>query len=314
MVGRIAGIISYKDNELRNYKRMRISHIDFIDDLEVSRALVREVASWAKEEGMTELHGPLGFSDMDKEGMLLEGYEERSLLITIYNFPYYVEHFEKLGFEKSVDWVEYRLQIPEKQDERFSRIAEMIKKRLHVRLLDLKKPKDVMPYIDKIFDLLDEAYKDLYGTVPLNAEQRKAYKEQFFPLLNMKFVPVVVDESDDVVAFGLAVPSMAKAMQKNGGRLFPFGFLPVLKALKKAEALDLYLVAVKPELQGKGLNAILIDYVLKNAQAAGVPYAETGPELELNEKVQAQWKSFERQLVRRRRCWIIPVDKCLSGN
>ena len=307
IVGRVAGIINHADNRLRGYRRMRISHMDFVDDLAVSSALVKAVQAYAREAGLDELHGPLGFCDLDKEGMLVEGFDLPNTFVTLYNYPYYVTHFEQLGFTKSVDWVEHRIKVPKEPDPKVARIADIVAKRLKLHVLEIKKTKELIPHVPAVFELLDEAYKDLYGTVPITKKQQDAYVKQFFSMLNIDYVPLVFDEAGELVAFGIAVPSMSAAMRRCRGRLFPFGFLSVLRALKHNDVVDLYLVAVKPELQGKGVNALLINYVLNNAIRNGVVYAESNPELEENEKVQSQWKFFEREQVRRRRCWIKPV-------
>ena len=304
IAGRIAAILSHKANEKWGTDRMRFCRVDFIDDEEVSAALFQAVENWARERGLKEVIGPIGFCDFDKEGMLVEGFEEKDMFITIYNYPYYIKHLEKLGYGKEVDWIEYVIKVPDHVDERVKKFSQKIMERYGLRYLDIKKKKDVKPYIRNIFKLLDDAYKDLYGTVPLNEGQIDWYVGQFLTLLNIHFIKVVLDKNDQVVAFGLAAPSFSEALRKNHGKLFPFGFIPVLKAMKHVKRLDLYFVAVKAEYINRGLPAILMEKMTESAMEQGVEYAETGPELEMNEKVQALWKSYDARQHRRRRCFI----------
>lgn len=309
IAGRIAGIINRKFIEKWGRKNARFSWVDFIDDEEVSGLLFKTVEEWAKSKGMESIHGPLGFCDMDREGMLIEGFEEMSMLITNYNYPYYPEHLEKNGFLKDIDWVEYEVKVPECIPERVARINDAVLKRLNMKILDARKPKDLVPYIKGIFELVNESYKELYGVVPLTDRQIEAYTKQYFAFINVDYVRIILDESNKVAAFGIAMPSLSKAMRKSGGRLLPFGFIHILKALKKNDCVDLYLVAVRPELQSKGINALLLTEINKSAIKNGILKAETGPELESNIKVQALWKHYETRQHKRRRCYIKHVNE-----
>jgi ribosomal protein S18 acetylase RimI-like enzyme len=304
VVGRVAAVISSGHRQKWNQAYMRFGWIDFIDDAEVSSALMAQVEAWAKEKKLTAVHGPLGFTDMDHAGMLVEGFDEMSTLITIYNFPYYPHHLEALGYKKDVDWVEYEITVPQTPDPKIAKLSEIIKKRENLRLLEFKDKKDLLPYAPAIFGLLNEGYRNLYGYVPLNDEQVKLYTKQYFDFIIPEFVPVVVDEQNRLVAFGITMPSLTRAMQKANGRLFPFGFIHVLRALKKNDRADLYLVTVKPEYQGKGVNAILIDHISRVFAKFGIRKAESNPELETNHQVQGQWKRFETRQHKRRRCYI----------
>ncbi|MDD4493784.1 MAG: GNAT family N-acetyltransferase [Eubacteriales bacterium] len=304
IAGRIAGLINHKYNEVNNFKHARFGWIDFIDDEEVSQTLIETVENWAREKGMTHIHGPLGFCDLDRQGMLLEGYDDLGMLITIYNYPYYPVHLEKLGYQKDIDWVEFELKVPESIPEKLERINEIVLKRSKLRILDVKKPKEFLPYAEGLFELMEEAYKDLYGAVPLNEKQVESYIKQYFGFVNPNFVKIILDNDDKIAAFGITMPSLSTALQKTGGRLFPFGFISILKAIKKNDRLDLYLVAVRPDLQGKGVTALLLTEINKAAIKHGIKYAETGPELENNSKVQALWKFFEVRQHKRRRCFI----------
>jgi len=305
-VGRVCALLNHKYNEVWNVKRMRFTRLDFIDDYRVSEALMKAVEDWVLEKGMDEVQGPMGFSDLDKQGMLVEGFNEYNMFITIYNHPYYMEHMERLGYVKDVDWIEFQVFPPDKKDDSIDHIAELALKKYNLRVLRPKKTKEVLPYAKGIFDLVYEAYKDLYGVIPLNEKQVNMYINQFINFVDPRFLSVVVDENDTPVCFGVMMPSLAKATRKNNGHLFPFGFIPVLKTLfsKKVEVLEALLIAVKPELQGKGINAILMKDILKNALDAGVKYAETGPMLETNHKIHATWRRFNIRQHKRRRCYL----------
>ena len=307
IVGRVAAIISHKANEKWNTRRMRFWMLDFIDDLEVSRALMDRIAQWAKEKGLNEIHGPLGFCDLDKEGMLIEGFEEQDMFITIYNYPYYPEHMEKLGFIKDVDWVEYRVAVPEEND-KLQQMRDIILKRNNLRIIPLKSMKDVKPYLSKVFDMLDAEYDHLYGTVPLVQEQRDWYYKQFINFLNTEYICLIVDKDDNLAAFGVGVPSLGQAVKKHKGRLLPFGIFGMLRALKKNDTLELFLIAVRKDLQSQGVTAVLFNEVAKSARKNGIRYAETGPELEMNLKVNNLWKHFDARQHRRRRCYIKKLD------
>lgn len=305
IVGRIGAILSEVANKKWGHKRMRFTQVDFIDDAEVVDALFGAVEAYAREKECLEVHGPLGFSDLDREGMLVEGYNLRSLFYTYYNHPYYNEHMARLGYTKDVDWVEMLIHVPKNPPEKLARIADLVQKRGKYSVAKLSRRRDIKPYVRPAFDLLNDAYANLYGVVPLTERQVVHYMKKFLPLLDPRFVKFVLNEEGRMVAFGVAAPSLSGAFQKNKGRLYPFGFIQVLRALKgKNEALELFLVAVRPDLQGSGVNSILINEILKNVVGTSIHLAETGPELETNEKVQAQWRFFETEQHKRRRCYI----------
>ena len=307
IVGRIGAILSYKANEKWGTQRMRFSQVDFIDDIEVSTALFAAVENWAKEKNCNQVHGPLGFCDLDREGMLVDGFDKRSMFITYYNEPYYNEHLEKLGYKKDTDWVEYKIMAPEmnsEKSEKMHKIAEHIMKRKKLHKVKVKTRFGFAPYVTKVFELVNSAYAPLYGVVDLNEKQIKKYANKFIPLLNPKYTCFVMDENNNMVAFGVSAPSVAEAMKKSRGRLFPTGWVHVLKAFEQSKALDMFLIAVRPDLQGSGVNAVILDHLIQNASKNGIKYAETGPMLETNAKILAQWKSFDTELHKRRRCYI----------
>ena len=257
--------------------------------------------------GLTEVHGPLGFSDLDKEGLLVEGFNRMGSTVTIYNYPYYPVHFEKHGYAKDIDWVEYRIRVPKGEDKRIARVQELAKKvmqRSNVRFYHLKKIKDAAPIVIQLFDLISECYKELYGTVPYTEKMAKDYLRRFTPLLNPDYAKFIIDENDKLVGFGLAAPSLAMAFKKSRGRLFPLGWLYLLRAVKKPKELELYLVAVHPEYQKSGLAALLMNEITASAIKNGIEFAESSPELETNKRIQDFWKNYDVEQHKRRRCYI----------
>lgn len=304
-VGRIAAIISSAANLKWNTKRIRFSRVDFIDDYEVSEALFQAVEEWGRLAGLTEIHGPIGFCDMDQEGMLVEGFEEEGMFLTIYNHPYYIEHLNRLGYQKDIDWVEFRVTIPKEPDTKMDNLAEMVLKKHKVRLVELKSRSEIKPYIPQVLKLLNVCYGNLYGTVDLSPAQIQKYLNQYILLINPDYLKLLVDSEDELIGFGLAMPSLNKAAKKSNGRLFPFGWYHILRApYAKATVLDLYLVGVAPEMQNKGMTAVLLNSMAATARKNGFLYAETGPELETNHQVQSMWKYYETVNHKRRRCFI----------
>ena len=308
IVGRIGAILSHKANETWNTRRMRFTQVDFIDDREVSAALFAAAEDWARSLGCTQIHGPLGFCDMDREGMLVEGFDERSMFITYYNHPYYNEHLQALGYIKDTDWVENLIEIPPADSEnaqKLRKLSQWLLKRGSYHKADISSKSQITPrHIEQVFHLVNKAYAPLYGVVALSDEQVRRYARKFLPMVHPDYLCLVMNEQEELVAFGVCVPSMAEALRRCRGRLFPTGWFHVLRAMKKNDTIDLLLIAVDPQLQGTGLNAIVMDHILQGAQKNGIAYAETGPTLEVNDKVQSQWKFFERRQHKRRRCYI----------
>ncbi len=307
IAGRIAGILNQRHVEKWSQRYMRFGWIDFVDDEAVCRALLSAVEGWAREKGMTAVHGPLGFTDLDREGMLVEGFDEPATLATIYNHSYYPKHLEACGYRKDIDWVEYEMPLPE-ENEKISRLAATVMRRNNLHLLDVKHKRQMLKYADDLFELLQEAYSHLYGFTPLSRKQVDAYIRQYFGFMSPEFVPIVLDEHDRMIAFGITLPSLSSALQKAKGRLLPFGFLHLLHALRHNDRADLYLVAICEEYQGLGVNAILIQRMIEVFRRKGIRIVESNPELENNIRVQAQWKHFERRQHKRRRCYIQFLD------
>jgi len=304
IAGRIAGIINRRYIEAWKNNYARFSYIDFIDDADVSKALFDTAEKWAKENKMEKIHGPLGFTDFDAEGMLVDGFDELGTYGAIYNYPYYVSHIEKYGYTKDADWIEFQVKPPAQLLEKVNRIAAIVSQKYGLKVLRVKKAKELLPYGREIFYLINRAYKDLFGFVQLTDKQIDLYIKEYFSFIKPEFVPVVMDNRNKIVAFGITMPSLSKALQKNKGRLFPFGFLAVLKAMKTNTMADLYLVAVDPDMQDKGINALLINEMNKTFIKNNITLVETNRELETNMKVQSQWKGMEARQHKRRRCYI----------
>lgn len=307
IVGRVAAIINHKANATWGKKAVRFGWIDFIDDLDVSRALLKAVEQWGADKGMTIMEGPLGFTDMDAEGMLIEGFEELSTMATIYNYPYYPEHMEKLGLGKAIDWVEMKLMVPEKLPEQYEKIARIVQQRLNLHVRKLRSVKEIrrtgVGY--KIFDLVNEAYKPLFGYSEMTKGQIDRYINEYLPILDLNMVTLVEDANNELVGVGISMASLSRALQKAKGRLWPFGWWHLLKALfiKRPPILDLLLIAIKPEYQGKGVNAIMFADLIPIYIKYGFEWGETNPELEVNDKIQSQWHYLDNRIHKRRRCY-----------
>lgn len=305
IVGRIAAMINPVSNVTWNQKFARFGWVDFIDNEEVSKALFDAAIDWAKSKGMTSIHGPLGFTDFDHEGTLIEGFEKQGTLAAIYNYPYYSSHIEQNGFVKDSDWKEYLITIPKEFPEKYFRIANIVKQKYKLTALQFKSRKEVIDnYAHKVFELLNLSYSHLYGFTKLNEEQKKFYIKLYFSFFRVDTVSIIVDEKDNVIALGIAMPSFTKALQKAKGHLFPLGWFYMLRALKKNDMVDLYLMAVHPDYQNKGVNSIMFAELMPRFAKNGYKFAETNPELESNTKMSSQWGSFENVNHKRRRVYI----------
>jgi len=305
IVGRVAAIINRRYIEKWGNKYARFGWVDFVEDFEVAQALIGAVESWARERGMEGLHGPLGFTDLDREGLLVEGFDRVATLATIWNPPYYADYLERLGYAKDTDWVEFLIPVPDEVPEKVRRVNEILAKRTGVRIFEWKSKKALAArYAKDLFALIDEAYAGLYGTTPLSPRQVEAYTAQYFGFVDPRFTKVLVDEEERLVGFGIAMPSLSRALQKGRGRLFPLGWLYLLSALRKPEILDLYLVGVKKEWQSRGIVALLLSSINESAREAGIKFAESNPELEDNKAVHGLWNAHERSCHKRRRVYL----------
>ena len=306
IVGRIAGIINRRSNEVWNQKRARFGFVDFIDDDEVVDALFNAVRQWAKQQGMEGLCGPMGFTDLDHEGMLVHGFDQLGTMATIYNHPYYPQQLERMGFVKDQDWHEFKVFVPDCVPEKHLRIGEIVKRKYGLKVVKCKSKKEVMPYARPLFETLNISYAPLYGFSPLTDKQIDYYINMYIPMLRLDLLTLIVREEDNaVVGFGISIPSLSRALQKSKGQLWPFGWFHLLKALRsKPEIVDLYLMGVLPEYQSKGVNALLFNDLIPIYKSLGVVYAESNPELESNNAVQAQWDYFQREHHKTRRVFI----------
>jgi len=303
--GRIAGIINKRYIEKWGNRYARFGWVDFIDDPEVSRALFNAVEEWASAKGMQAVHGPLGFTDLDREGLLIEGFSERATLAENYNYPYYQVHVEALGYRKDIDWLEFQVSTPREIPEKVKRVTEILAKRSGVHLYEWRNKKEIVQKFGKpLFDLIDETYAKLYGTTPLSERQIQMYIKQYLGFVDPRFTKILVDEKEQLIGFGITMPSMSEAFYRSKGRIFPFGWYHILKALRHPKVLDMYLVAVKPEYQARGVVAILMNAIQQSAIEAGIEYAETNLELETNVEVQGIWKDYPKRQHKRRRAYI----------
>lgn len=310
IVGRVAAIINNLANEKWNQKSVRFGWIDFIDDREVSAALMKAVEDYGRSKGMTEMVGPLGFTDMDPEGMLTHGFDQLGTMATIYNYPYYSKHFEAMeGYSVDNTYVEYKIFVPDRVPEKMAKIAQMIQTRYGLRVKKLTK-KEIFEegYGYKIFELINTTYSHLYGYSPLTDRQIEQYINMYFPLADLSLITLIEDSTaNKLVGVGITIPSLSKALQKcRRGRLLPFGWWPVLRAIKahKTKIVDLLLVGVLPEYRSKGANALLFSDLIPRYQAYGFEWGETQVEMETNDSVQSQWTAFDHQIHKRRKCYI----------
>ena len=304
-VGRIAGIINSLVNQRERKQEGRFGFVDFIDDEEVVDALMRAVEQWAKEKGMTCLTGPLGFTDMDPEGCLIEGFDQLGTQATIYNYPYYPKHFERLGFVKDVDWVEFKVIVPEQIPEKMVKIGNIVQHRFNLHLVKMNSTKElVKKYGNEIFALINESYDSLFGYSPLSEKQVKHYINVYLPFLPLDHISLVADANDKLVGVGISVPSLSRALIKSRGRMLPFGWYHMLKAIKHEGRIeDLLLIAVAPEYQSKGVNSLFFVDLIPAFNKRGYEWAETNIELENNENVQKQWQYFDIKQHKRRRAF-----------
>ena len=307
VVGRIAAIINHRANERWNRRQVRFGWFDFIDDLEVSTALLRAVEDWGRKQGMTEIAGPLGFIDTDREGMLIDGFDELATMYVNYNYPYYPRHMEQIGgFEKDNDYVELKVRVPEVVPAKFAKITEMVRRRYGLRVHKFTRNELIRQGMGRqVFDLLNATYKDLYGFSQLSGSQIDKLVNDYIKIADLNLVTAIMD-GDHMVGFGITFPSFSRALQKTrDGRFLPFGWWHLLKILKwhRTDTVDLLLIGVLPEYRGKGANALIFDDLIRQFQAYGFTWAETGPQMESNESVLSQWQYLESRQHRRHRCY-----------
>ena len=308
LVGRIAGLINKKDNELRGKKMVRFSRFECVDDIEVFKALLSAVEKFGKEKGMEIIHGPWGFNDTDREGMLTYGFDLRSTYATNYYYPYFSENMKKLGYADESKWIERSFEI--KSYERITRIAEMLKKKYGlIDVSDFMSVKKIMKtYGDKMFNTLNDAYKDLDGYVPIEGKAKKNVLSQFATIVNVKYISFVIDKNDEVAAFGIVLPSICDTLIKHKGKLFPTGWIGVLRSIKHPKEMEMALIGVKSEYKNSGINAIVIEKIMRSLTNSDVKRVESNPMLETNLNIQQQWKFAENEIIKKRQTYVKNID------
>lgn len=306
VVGRVVGVVNRKANETWKLRNVRFSMIEFIDDLAVSKALLDAVTAWGKALGMDWLQGPMGVTDFDKEGMLVEDFELRGSMTAYYNPEYYPRHMEQLGLVKEVDWLQVRIRIPKEVPARYARVAQYAREQFGLKVVKAKRHEvQKGAYGPKIFKLLNEAYASLFGFAALSSEQAQKFLDKYVPLFNMDFVPIVENEQGELVGIAVTMTSLTEALQKSRGRMWPIGWYHLLKSLKvkNENNTEMLLIAVRPDYQGLGVNALFFDDLIPLYNKYGIEWAETGPQLEDNVRELSQWKPLHPEIVKRRRCW-----------
>ena len=309
-VGRVASIINRRANEKWGVKHVRFGWFDFIDDMEVSHALLDTVAVWGRERGMTAMNGPVGFTDFDHEGLLLEGYDHLAVMASLYNHPYYVKHVDAYGLTKEADWVELQVFPPKEVPQRIKRICDIVRQRSHVHVEKVKNARELVRRFGITYmDVIDEAYQKLYNFQPMTDKQKHYYKDMYFPILNFDFVTLVVNDGGELVGVGLGMPDIAPALRRCGGHLLPFGWYHLLKALKakRMDSFSFLLIAVRPDYQGQGINALFLEDQIPIINRYGIRKLETTNMLETNTKVIDFFTQFDYRQHKRHRAYIKPL-------
>lgn len=305
IVGRIVGVVSHKSNNTWNKRIVRFTYIEFVDDLEVSKALLDAVAKWGKTYGMNEIQGPMGIIDFDKEGMLIEDFDLPGCFMEFWNPPYYKSHMEQLGFKKGADWLQIRFEVPEQIPPRFQRVADYSKQEFGVHVVRKTKKEITQGYSHKIFELLNESFAHLYGFAPFSEEQAEEVLGRFLPFLDMDMVPIVEDNKGELVGIAVTCRDFSDGIKKTQGKLLPFGWLHLLKAIKlgKQDKAQLMIIGIRPDMQGMGVNATIFAHLIPVFQKLGIKWCETNPQLDTNIRELSQWKPLNPKTVKRRRCW-----------
>jgi len=302
IVGRVAVMINWIEVKQLKKKKVRFGWFDVIDDINVTAALMEKVHAIGIENGMEFIEGPVGFSNMDKAGMLIEGFEESNTMITWYNAPYYYQHFKQLGYQDLAVWVEYEIQLSsfDQSPEKIRRFSDLMVERYQLKILDFKSKNQIVPYVEKMFVLLEETYGKLQTFVPIQKHQIQQYKKKYFRYIHPKFIKCIADQNNELIAFCITMPSFTKALKKANGKLFPFGFLYFLKALYFNSRASFYLIGVHPKYQNKGVTAVIFNEMQKTFNQQGYTIVETNPELEENSSIQNLWKNYNHRLHKKR--------------
>ncbi|RZS93607.1 GNAT family N-acetyltransferase [Aquimarina brevivitae] len=301
VVGRIAAIINWIEVNEQEKPKVRFGWFDFIDDLEVSKALLDQVKAFGEANQLQYMEGPVGFSNMDKAGILIKGFEELNTMITWYNYPYYVEHMEALGFEPAATWVEYKIKVPSEIKEKVIKFSNIIKEKYELKLLKFKKSKELLKYADDMFELLNKTYSHLQTFVPIQPHQIEMYKKKYLPYLNPEYIVCIADKNGKLIAFSIVMPSFSKALKKMNGKIYPLRFLHILKAQKRNDTAAFYLIGIDPTYQNKGVTALIFKEMNQTFIRNGIETVETNPELEENKAIQALWNGYENEQHKKRR-------------
>lgn len=311
VVGRVAGIINHNANKKWGTKNVRFGFIDFIDDLNVSRALIETVEKWGAEQGMERIQGPMGITDFDKEGMLIEDFDRQGMMTEIYNYPYYPEHMKALGFEKEADWLHIRVAVPAEVPAKYARVAALSGEMFDLHVVKYNSTQLLGEKGHEVFRLMNKAYEPLFGFTAFTENQINDFLKQYVPIVDTELIPCVVNGDGELVAAAVTIPSLSKAMKKVNGHLLPLGWWHIMQALKwrHEDTVQLLLIAVRPDLQGMGVNALIFNDLIPVFNRKGFKYAETGPQLEDNVKELSQWKPLGPEKIKRRRCWTKEIGK-----
>lgn len=303
VVGRIAGIINHAFIDKWGKKYARFGWFDFVDDQSVAQSLLTVCEAWARDRGIEAIHGPMGFTNFDPAGMLIQGFDQMATLATLYNYPYYVTYLERAGYLKEVDWVEYKIFLDKNVPKKIEQLARVVKKRNRVSII-IPKQQDIERYAHDIFDLINTCYGHLHGMVELTEKQIKYYIKRYLPIIRKDFISLLIAEDGSLIGFGIIMPSLAKALQKANGSLFPLGFLHIFMDIRKNDVGELCLIGIRPDYQGKGINALLMEAANKAYIQNKIYTVESNPELEDNKQVQSLWDYYEAHQHKRRRCYI----------
>ncbi len=303
IVGRTAAIINFKEKEELGIDKVRFGWIDFIDDSEVSQLLIEKIKDFARKKNIPKIEGPMGFTNLDKSGVLTKGFDRLATMIGIYNAPYYAEHFEKAGLKKEKEWVEYELVFPEQLPEKIIRFNDLILQKYQLKVLKFNSKKEILPYVEPMFKLLDETYRHLSSYTPITDEQIHTYRDKYFKFIDKDYIVAITDSQGKLISFAITMPSYSKALQKANGRLFPFGWWHLLQAGKRNDRANFYLIGIHPDYQKRGITSVIFKEIYEVFKQKGVKYLETNPELEENKAIQLLWQDYEPINHKRRRTY-----------
>ena len=307
IVGRIAVMINHKEEKDLGIRKVRFGWLDFIDDIEVSKSLINTAIEYAKSKGISKIEGPMGFTNLDKAGMLTKGFDKLATMIGIYNFDYYPKHMEQLGLVKEKEWVEFEINFPDTLPDKVEKFSNLIAEKYELELVKFKSKKDILPLVEPMFKLLDDTYKHLSTYTPITQEQIKHYKEKYFKFIDKDYIVCIKDRYGSLVSFAITMPSYSKALQKAKGKLFPFGWWHLLNAGKKNDRANFYLIGIHPQYQKRGVTAIIFKEIYETFKKKGVKFLETNPELEENASIQALWQDYHPTNHKRRRTYSLEI-------